>query len=103
MERRGLIRVAGASVLLAVVYFVTARAGLTLASVGRSVTLVWPPTGVAIGVLLVHGKRLWPGVALGAFAVNVATPGVPVLVAAGIAAGNTGEALVATWPPERAG
>jgi signal transduction histidine kinase len=80
--------------VLAVVYFITARAGLSLATVGKSVTLVWPPTGLALAILLMHGRFLWPGVALGAFAVNALTPGVPVPVAAGIALGNTAEALL---------
>jgi signal transduction histidine kinase len=79
---------------LATVYYITARLGLTFATVGRSVTLVWPPTGLSLAILLLHGRQLWPGVALGAFAVNALTPGVPPLVAAAIAGGNTVEALV---------
>jgi PAS domain S-box-containing protein len=41
------------------------------------------------------GTRLWPGITLGAFLVNL-TGGVPPLTAAAIAVGNTLEALVAT-------
>jgi signal transduction histidine kinase len=82
---------------LAVVYFVTARAGLTLATVGHSVSLVWPPSGLAIAALQLGGMRLWPGVTLAALAVNATTPGVPLATAAAMAAGNTAEALLATW------
>jgi PAS domain S-box-containing protein len=74
---------------------VAARLGLRYASIGRSVSLVWPPTGIALAALTGLGLRYWPGVALGAFFANAATP-VPILAAAGIAAGNTLEALVAT-------
>jgi PAS domain S-box-containing protein len=42
------------------------------------------------------GPRFWPGIALGAFLVNL-TGGIPPLAATGIAVGNTLEALVATW------
>jgi signal transduction histidine kinase len=80
--------------LLAGAYFALAKIGLGVATVGRSVTLVWPPTGLALAALLLGSRRLWPGVALGAFAVNATTPGVGLLAAAAIAAGNTLEAVV---------
>jgi signal transduction histidine kinase len=97
------IRTTLGSVALALVYYATARAGLSVATVGHSVTLVWPPTGLAIGVLLMAGMRFWPGVALGAFLVNVTTPGVPFLAATGMACGNTLEAALATWLLLRSG
>jgi signal transduction histidine kinase len=83
----------GVVVALAAIYFAAARLGLTVATVGRSVTLIWPPTGIALAGLFLLGRRHWPGVALGAFLVNALTPGVPVLSALGMAAGNTLEAL----------
>ena len=84
------------AVLLALVYYGAARLGLRYASIGRSISLVWPPTGIAFAALVLLGFRYWPGVALGAFLANAATP-VPLLTAAGIAAGNTLEALVAAF------
>src|SRR6185436_1478858 len=97
------VQVALGTLALAAVYFVTARLGLTFATVGKSVTLVWPPTGLALAVLLMHGRQLWPGVALGAFAVNALTPGVPLPAAAGMALGNTAEALLGTALLRQAG
>ena len=70
-----------------------ARLGLQLDPVGRFATFVWPPTGLSLAALLLFGSRLWPGVALGAVVANVLT-GAPLLVAGGIAAGNTLEALI---------
>ncbi len=96
MHRAAAVRVALGSLALAVVYFITARAGLSLATVGHSVTLVWPPTGLALAILYMHGRQLWPGVALGAFLVNATTPGGSLPVAAGRALGNTAEALLGT-------
>ena len=82
--------------LLAAVYYGAALLGLHYASIGQSISLVWPPTGIAIAALTMLGYRYWPGVALGAFLANAATP-VPLLAAAAIAVGNTLEALVAAY------
>jgi signal transduction histidine kinase len=78
---------------LAVVYLFAARLGLMLDAVSGFATLVWAPTGIALACLLRFGDRLWPGIALGAFAVNLWV-GAPLPAALGIAAGNTAEALI---------
>jgi PAS domain S-box-containing protein len=93
-----LLRVAA----LAAVYYAAARIGLSYASIGHSISLVWPPTGVALAALAAWGYRYWPGVAVGAFLANASTP-VSLAVAAGIAVGNTAEALVAAYLVRRAG
>jgi PAS domain S-box-containing protein len=80
---------------LAVVYYGAARLGLRYATIGQSISLVWPPTGLALAALVVLGRRAWPGIAVGAFFANAATA-VPLWVAAAIAAGNTLEAIVAS-------
>jgi integral membrane sensor domain MASE1/anti-sigma regulatory factor (Ser/Thr protein kinase) len=87
---------------LAAVYFGSAKLGLTLAFSNDSVTAIWPPTGIALAVLVLRGRSLWPGVLLGAFLANVTTD-VPVYTAAGIAVGNTLEAVVGAWLLERVG
>ena len=78
---------------LVIAYFVTAKLGLALDPIGGFATLVWPPTGIALAVLARKGTGLWPAVALGAFAANLSS-GAAWPVAAGIAAGNTLEALL---------
>src|SRR5204863_7914767 len=55
---------------------------------------VWPPAGLAIAAFLLWGHRLWPGIFVGAFLVNLTTQG-SVATSLGIAAGNTLEALLA--------
>jgi PAS domain S-box-containing protein len=87
--------------VLAAGYYAAARIGLSYASIGHSISLVWPPTGVAFAALVALGYRFWPGVALGAFLANASTP-VSLAVAAGIAAGNTLEALVGAYLVRRA-
>ncbi len=85
-------RYALALAAVALVYFVAARFGLSLAFGVKQVTAVWPPTGIALAALLLVGYRAWPAIAVGAFAVNALTDE-PLATAAGIALGNTLEAL----------
>ena len=91
-----------AVLLAAALYFGAAKVGLSLAFVAQQVTVVWPPTGMALAILLLYGRRLWPGVMLGAFLANVTTDA-PIAVAVGIAIGNTLEAVVGARLLERAG
>jgi signal transduction histidine kinase len=86
----------GWTVAVAAAYFLAAKLGLTLATVGVTVTLVWPPSGVAVAALLLWGRRVWPGVAIGAFLAN-ATTAAPIEVAFFTAVGNPLEAVVAAW------
>src|SRR6266481_3114730 len=86
----------GAKVLmLALVYVVAGKIGLSISPVHQFATLVWPPTGIAIAMLLLWGEECWPGIFLGAFIINRIT-GAPLLVAFSIAGGNTLEAIVIT-------
>src|SRR3989441_7379252 len=89
-----LLRSIGLSAAIALLYFAAAQCGLSLASVHTNVSPVWPPTGIAIAALLLLGYRVWPGILLGAFLVNLTTAG-DVLSSLGIATGNTLEGLVA--------
>ena len=81
---------------LAAVYFVVAETGLRYATIGPSISPVWPPTGLAVAALVLLGPGYWPAILLGAFLAN-ATTSIPVLAAAGIACGNTSEAMLAAY------
>ena len=89
---KNLLTVAG----LAVVYFVAGKLGLQLAYVHASATAVWPCTGIAIAALLVFGYRVWPGILIGAFAVNLTNVGT-LETSLAVAAGNTLEGLAACY------
>lgn len=82
-----------ASAAIAAVYFAAGKLGLMLAVVHASATAVWAPTGIALAAFLLLGYRIWPGVLLGAFLVNITTAG-SVVSSFGIAAGNTLEGLI---------
>jgi integral membrane sensor domain MASE1 len=77
-------------------YFIAGKVGLFLAVGNASVSVVWPPTGIAIAALLLGGAELWPAVFAGAFLVNLTTTG-DVGSSLGIASGNTLEALVGAF------
>ncbi|MFD5945405.1 MASE1 domain-containing protein [Streptomyces collinus] len=73
---------------VAALYYGSAKLGLLQQLVRDQVTPLWPPSGIALASLLLLGPRVWPGIALGAFLVNVTLgPSLPAVLA--IAAGNT--------------
>src|SRR5262245_65789377 len=89
LERRELLAMAA----LGLVYGLTAILSLRLALVGENVTPLWPPTGIAVVALLLFGTRLWTGVAVAAFIVNLPITSSP--LAAGVtAAVNTSSPTV---------
>ena len=82
-------------------YYGSAKLGLSLAFANSSVTSIWPPTGIALAALILWGRSMWPGVALGALLANAWT-GVPAITVLGITAGNTLEALTGAYLLQRA-
>jgi PAS domain S-box-containing protein len=87
---------------LSVAYIIAALLGFRAAFVAQQVTTVWAPTGIAQAALLLCGIKLWPAVWLGAFTANALTH-IPLWTAAGIATGNTLEAVAAAWILPRLG
>jgi diguanylate cyclase (GGDEF)-like protein len=81
---------------LGVVYFLAGKLGLRMAFVHPSSTAVWPATGIALAAFLFFGTRVWPGVFLGAFLVNLTTAGT-ILTSLGVATGNTLESLIGAY------
>jgi len=57
---------------VAVTYYAAARLGLWFAFAATNASPIWPPSGIAFIVILYFGYRAWPGIAIGAFAANVA-------------------------------
>ncbi len=76
-----------------VAYLLSAKAGLLLASNGYA-SPVWPPSGIAIALLILAGPKLLPGVFIGALLTNFSVDG-SLGVALQIATGNTLEGLTA--------
>src|SRR3989442_6449863 len=87
---------AAVALTVALVYFLAAKLGLRLAYLYASATPVWPGTGIDLVAFLVLGYRVWPGILLGAFLVNVSTAGTAA-TSLGIALGNTLEGVVGCY------
>lgn len=83
----------------ALLYFFAARIGLMLAMPPGFATAVWPPSGIAIAMVMLFGTRLWPGVFLGSFFANVLTSvgslTTGIMVSSAIAAGSTMQTVIA--------
>ncbi len=88
--------------MVAAGYFVSGYLGLQVPYVGSQVTLIWPPTGIAVAALLHWGHRIIPGIWLGAFLVNLTT-GASWEASLGISIGNTLGPFVACLLLHRAG
>lgn len=82
--------------IVAGLYYLTARLGLSLAFANKNVTTIWPPTGIAVSALVLRGYRVWPGIAIGAVTANLANAA-PIGLALGISVGNTLAPLAATY------
>ncbi|MGH9868065.1 MAG: MASE1 domain-containing protein [Candidatus Polarisedimenticolia bacterium] len=99
--RRDAGRALAITLLTSALYFVAARFGLLLALEKTNASPVWPPSGIALAAVLLLGRRVWPGILLGAFLSNLLVfihnfaqaSASLVAVSAAIAAGNTLEAL----------
>lgn len=89
-------RYLGQCLLLAAVYVAAGRFGLLFPETQENTSLVWPPTGIALAAVLLFGARVWPGLVVGAFLVNVMTSA-PLAVALATAVGNPLEALVGAY------
>lgn len=98
-RRLWLARVLG----LAVLYLATAKLGFLMAIHPGNVTAVWPPSGIALAALLIWGRRVWPGIWLGAFLANTwvfkgaAVGLVDIAMAASIGVGSVLQALAGAW------
>jgi len=82
--------------LLAVIYFAVTRLALWLIDIHPNTGSLWPPSGIALAALVLHGTRLWPGIFLGSF-VALISPETSVAASALMAIGSTVEAVAGAW------
>jgi PAS domain S-box-containing protein len=92
--------------LLAAIYYLTGKFGNSIAIPPGYATVIWPPSGIALGALLAHGRRMAPGVFAGSVLVNLDIADIwsagdlaliKLLGAVVIAAGSTLQALAGHW------
>src|SRR5687768_8578965 len=79
----------------AILYFLLAELGLTLATLHEAASPVWPASGLAVALICRFGFRMWPAIAIGAFVANALIG--DAIPSAIIAAGNTLEGLAGSF------
>src|SRR5215204_934507 len=97
--RRGIRGAAVFSLEFAIIaagYLGLAQAWLLVPSINPSATPLWPPTGLALALMLVRGYRIWPAILVGAFSWRFVVGGAIPGSAAG-AAGAMGAAVAGRW------
>lgn len=57
----------GKIAVIAFAYALGAKIASSIPGVNKLATCVWPPAGIAQAAVLLFGRRLWPGIALGVF------------------------------------
>jgi PAS domain S-box-containing protein len=83
-------------IAVAVAYFGLAVSGPLIPWINPTATPLWPPTGVALALMLLRGYRIWPAIFVGAFFATLAGSG-SLSEAACIAVGTPVAALAGAW------
>jgi PAS domain S-box-containing protein len=87
-------------IAIAAAYFGLAVSGLLIPWINPTATPLWPPTGLALALVLLRGYRIWPAILVGAF-FSTAVGGGGLSEAACIALGTPIAALAGAWLIER--
>jgi PAS domain S-box-containing protein len=83
-------------IAIATAYFGLALSGLLVPWINPTATPLWPPTGLALALMLIRGYRIWPAILVGAF-FSTAVDGGALSEAACIALGTPIAALAGSW------
>jgi PAS domain S-box-containing protein len=87
--------------IIAASYFGLAESAQLLPAVNPAATPLWPPSGVALAVVLLRGYRVWPAIVVGSFSANAISFGAitasSLLESGSIGIGTTLAALAGAW------
>lgn len=86
--------------VLAALYFLVAKVSLLAAIPPGYATSVWPPSGIALAAIFMYGRRVWPGIWIGAALVYLTVQS-SVAAALMMGSGNALEAVVGAALIER--
>ena len=94
----------GSAGAVAIAYFLAARLGLALLSAPSNVAVFWPASGIAVGILIIFGRRAGPAVVIGVVVGTVAANVIgdrSLLTSLFKGFCNASEVLLAAWLLER--
>ncbi len=77
-------------------YFGLSQSDQLLPAINPTATPLWPPTGIALALLLLRGYRVWPAILAGALS-SALVAGRPLTASGSIAAGTIIAALAGAW------
>src|SRR3984957_12614902 len=83
-------------IAIAASYFAVAELDLLLPSINPTATPLWPPTGLALALILLRGYRIWPAIVVGGF-FSTAVDGGALSEAGCMALGTPIAALAGAW------
>jgi len=92
-------------ILVALLYYFSARMGYFFAFENTTALPAWPPAGIGFAMMILLGRSSWPGITIGALVSNVMaywnSPELPaqtiITISSLIAVGNTVEAVVGNY------
>jgi signal transduction histidine kinase len=90
------IRYALKLVLIFAIYLVIAKTSLNVYPGGHVVTVIWPPAGIALAVLLLFGYKVTPAISAAVFVLAL-TQGYSPLAALGFTIANTAEPMLGAF------
>lgn len=57
--------------LVALLYYLSAELGFILAFNDQTLLPFWPPAGIALAMIILYGRAIWPGIAIGSLIITV--------------------------------
>ena len=86
---------------LALTYYAASQFALSTLTLSSEIYPMWPAAGIAQAALLVFGRQLWPGIALGGFLFSMSVPSANIATALISAAARTLQAWTGTYLLQR--
>jgi PAS domain S-box-containing protein len=100
IDLRGIVKAATYAielVVVAVAYFGLGISALVLPWINPTTTPLWPPTGLALALILLRGYRIWPAITVGAFFAAALSPNSSLFLSAAVAIGTPLAASAGAW------
>lgn len=90
---------------VALLYYLSARFGYFLSFENTTALPAWPPSGIGFAMLILLGRKMWPGITIGSLVANLMAywntpslgPQTIITISSLIALGNTLEALLGNY------
>ncbi|WP_341733544.1 MASE1 domain-containing protein [Microcoleus sp. EPA2] len=86
---------------IALIYFWASQFAISMLTLSSEVSPMWPAAGIAQVALLLFGRQLWPGVAIGGFLFSMSDPSTNIASAFISASGRALQAWIGTYLLQR--